>query len=307
MCRLCLVGDLHLRAQTPRNRKDPDFLQTMLTKLSEINKIAKEFACDAVIQVGDFFDRPMPAIRTRIGTIEFLRKLDIPLFCIAGQHDLFGHSIDSLNHTEVSLLNMVGLLTLVGPKPTRFLNLSIYGASFGQSVPQPQPDGSLKVLVIHKMISPVPLYHGHNPTNPQAFLEKHKFDLIVCGDYHRPFIYTNASGRTICNPGAVPRLTISERNETPSVLIYDSNNPTKLERVFLKSAKPGEEVFNELSDDSSSNAEAMVASIIEQMQSRPVTADFYTNLQTYFNNHPVKPEVKEMIEQTMMELAELTK
>jgi len=114
--RLLYFTDDHKRGTTPENRKD-NFPQTLLTKLNEVVEIAKEQEVDYVLHGGDFFDVPAPALSICADYLEVYQRFNVPVFTIPGNHDLFGHNIETLPRTMLGFAARLGIVHLVGREP----------------------------------------------------------------------------------------------------------------------------------------------------------------------------------------------
>ena len=56
MKKVLFIGDNHISDKTPENRSD-DYLTATINKLKECVEIAEELKVDALVFLGDFFDR----------------------------------------------------------------------------------------------------------------------------------------------------------------------------------------------------------------------------------------------------------
>ena len=126
-------GDFHLTNKPPSTRID-DYWTTETNKIKQILKIAKEYDCKAIIQSGDFLDKPklpeeflkevlqefeyIPENELRslldsgkITEKEYTEKLlsNIPLIGTVGNHELYGGSLNSYPKTSLSFLEKVGM------------------------------------------------------------------------------------------------------------------------------------------------------------------------------------------------------
>ena len=248
--KLGLLGDLQLTNKGPERRID-DYWMTLQMKLTQALEIFAEKECDCVLQVGDFFDSPTVANKVEAVIIQlfhhFRRYGQDRALCVYGQHDISGHSKYTLPNSPLAVLQAAGVIKILDDNPVLVgeedNTICIYGASFGESIPEPYED-SYNILVTHRMIGDRPLWPGQELVGPRVFLRKHPgYNLIVCGDYHFRFIET-WNGRTIINPGAIVRKTISkfDLEHKPAVVIFDTDT-SELEIIEL-SVQPPEKVFD---------------------------------------------------------------
>lgn len=114
MLRLLYVTDTHIRGTTPRSRTD-DFVDALRKKLNEVVDIAEREKVDAVLHGGDLFDRPdlSPAVVRDFARL--LRRLKVPIYVVAGNHDVFGHNPDTVDRTMLGLLDAFGTVRLIRP------------------------------------------------------------------------------------------------------------------------------------------------------------------------------------------------
>jgi len=252
--KIVLLGDQHLRAKTPVNRKDTDFSYTWKTKLQTVidycNKVKNIYA---VIQVGDMFDSPDVSNSVIIDAIETYRQLP-QVYCIFGQHDIYGNSEAAIKQSPISILESVEAVRIIPYKgltvaeicETLIDNINLYGVSNYQSLEEfnDVDDTNYNILVCHHMICSEPLFTEQQHIKPNNLLEKFKhFKLIVCGDYHYRFI-NKYDNRFIINPGCMIRKSISKQDLSlePSFIVFDTNTNTY--EVIPYNFKPPSEVFD---------------------------------------------------------------
>jgi len=229
--KLLLVGDLHLTGRTPISRTD-DFPETQYKKMNQIVDIAG--GDKYILQAGDFFDSYSPSFRVINRYIQLLNSPSLYCFCVMGQHDLYLWSLTGIERTALSILESSNCVDIIRDCYTldRDHVCKIYGCSWGQEIPKIRDANKFNILVIHKNIGDKPLFHGHDLEHPRRFLNKYGFDLILCGDYHFPFEYSNEN-RLIINTGTISRKSITEKDIKPSVVLYDTET-RKHEWIELK-------------------------------------------------------------------------
>jgi len=243
-----ILGDTHFTNRSPERRID-NYWETLEDKLTQALTIFVSNDCDCIIQPGDFFDSSTTADRVKAVLIQLFKRYRLGVYCVAGQHDITGHSMYTLANSPLAVLQSAGVVKVVNGDCcslgalNKDSNVQIYGAPFGEEVPKPF-DYGYNILIIHKMIGNRPLYPGQDLTDPRRFLRQHPgYNLVVCGDYHYRFIETH-DGRTILNPGAMVRKTISkfDLQHKPAVIIFDTE--TNETEVVKLNVKLPEEVFD---------------------------------------------------------------
>lgn len=247
--KLGIIGDAHFTNRGPERRLD-NYFETQMNKLAQALLIFKEHSCEATIQTGDFCNSPNIADRVIAALIGFLRQSNEKILCVWGQHDVTGHSSSTLPNSPLAVFEAAGVVKIldnefycVGLKSSND-SIYFYGASFGEEVPKIYKKDVYNILVTHRMIGDRPLYPGQELISPNQFLRNNpSYNLVIAGDYHYRFISTY-QGRTIVNPGALVRKTISkfDLEHKPAVIVFDTDN-SKVEVIELK-VEPIEKVFN---------------------------------------------------------------
>lgn len=212
-----LMADVHRSDETPVCRTD-NYLEAQNKKLLFVKKLQKEHDC-IVLCAGDLLDYWKSSPRLITMTIRYLPK---KFYCIYGQHDLPQHSLD--------LAEKSGTFTLAEGRHLALLA----GAHFGQD-----PAGhsieikDRKILVWHKLVwtGRTPWPGCTDPTAETVMKQYPKYDLILTGDNHKPFV-VEKNGRLLVNPGSVMRSTTDQVNHKPRVYLYYADDNT-VEPVFL--------------------------------------------------------------------------
>jgi len=247
--KLGILGDLHFTNRSPERRLD-NYFETQIQKFTQSLDIFTSKKCQCIIQAGDFFDTPTVANRVKSTIIALLREYKVKIHCVAGQHDISGHSLYTLTNSPLAVLQSAEVIRIqdsnqyVGTISEDIkVPVVIYGASFGEEIPEPFED-SYNILITHRMIGNRPLYPGQELESPIRFLRKYpNYNLVIAGDYHYRFIET-WNGRTIINSGALVRKTISkfDLEHKPAVVIFDTE--TEESEVVELDVEPVEKVFN---------------------------------------------------------------
>jgi len=247
---LGLLGDTHYTNRSPERRLD-NYWETQIKKTEQALSIFRDNNCHTIIQTGDFCDTPTVANRVISTLISLFCGRDLEVCTIAGQHDMTGHSLSTLPNSPLAVLEAADVVRILdnncfslGAVASNIPLVHIYGASFGEEVPKVENKKWYNILVIHKMIGDRPLYPGQELIGPNQFLRNNPdYNLVVCGDYHYRFI-SSYQGRTIINPGALVRKSISkfDLEHKPAVIIFDTE--TSESKVIELDVEPIEKVFN---------------------------------------------------------------
>ena len=311
--KLGILGDLQLTNKSPERRLD-DYWETLVGKLTQALEIFDEKKCDCVLQVGDFFDAPTVANKVKSEIIQLLHQFERygqdRIFCVYGQHDISGHSKWTLPNSPLAVLQAARVVKVLNDNPVvtgtdrdadRDIVTFIYGASFGEPIPEPSEE-YYNILVTHRMVGDRPLWPGQELVGPRAFLRKHPgYNLVVCGDYHFRFTET-WNGRTIINPGAIVRKTIGkfDLEHKPAVVIFDTDT-SKVEVIELQ-FEPPEKIFD-LSRSVKKKDSGILAELVEKLKSGEQKLSGWKHflvkvLEERKSNQRVKQIIDERLEET---------
>lgn len=257
--RLLYFTDTHICSVKPDNRRD-DFLQAMEAKLSEIVELCRLLSIDYVIHGGDLFDQPNPDQRSLDLLGGFLDRLELPVYCVAGNHDLIDQRLDSLEGTALGSLARLECVHLLQPSEMVYLSnnnlvLQLSGQHYYRGIDG--RDGG-KVYMVNKKSCDLAVHVVHGMLLPRAFSEKVPCTLIssvtateadfTLGAHAHLGYHVTRDGKHFLNPGALARVTnlSRERIRTPQVLYLDFTSANYNYRFIpLGAARPGNEVMEE--------------------------------------------------------------
>lgn len=306
--KLGIIGDTHFTNRGPERRLD-NYFETQMNKLAQALLIFKERGCDAIIQVGDFCNSPNIADRVKSVIIRFLRQSNEKILCVWGQHDVTGHSSSTLPNSPLAVFEAAGVVSVVGKEfdlieDTFSTKVCLYGASFGEEVPKTDSRmiDAYNILVIHAMIGDRPLYPGQELIGPNQFLRNNpSYDLVICGDYHYRFISTY-QGRTIINPGALVRKTISkfDLEHKPAVVIFDTD--TSEVKVIELEVDPVEKVFNLERLEKTNHSEVLIEFVRRLKESKNEDKGWREVLLKVFDERKSSKRVKKIIDECLEEV-----
>lgn len=112
--RFLFFTDTHIRGTNPQNRKD-NFLKTLHTKMEEVLDIAKRNNVDILLHGGDIFDRPDISPSLVRDFILLINKHALPIYAVAGNHDIYGQNPLTINRTMLGLLDGADVVRLIKP------------------------------------------------------------------------------------------------------------------------------------------------------------------------------------------------
>lgn len=259
MFRLLYVTDTHIRGTAPRSRTD-DFVQALRDKLNEVIDIAGREKVDAVFHGGDLFDRPdlSPAVVRDFAGL--LRRLEVPIYMIAGNHDIYGHNPETVDRSMLGLLDAFGTVRLIRSGEKILLreggvSVQLTGQPFHYDLDRRDPvlDYVVKnetgadycVHVVHGMVVDRALPDSVPHTLAED-LWSEEVDVLLTGHYHGGFPIKKKEGRYIVNPGALARINNhpSEISRMPQVALLDFGKEVSVRLLPLKCAAPGEAVLD---------------------------------------------------------------
>ena len=242
MIRLLLSSDWHLRTTNPEHRIDASFFYTQLNKIEQILQIASEKNCKYILQAGDVTDGPRPSFELIEKYVELFRKYkDIRILHVYGQHDT---RYRCKERTATKLFNFLGYLQEVNGLHKLSEDIHLYGASWGDPIPEIKDKDCFNILLIHKTIVDKPLWIGHEDfLQSDELFKNNPYDVILAGDNHTPVFYKHKN-QTIVGCGCIVRKTIAEADLKPHIYILDITDDLEytLEKIYLQ-FKPADEVF----------------------------------------------------------------
>ena len=260
--RFLFLTDTHIRGTAPINRKD-DFLKTLGKKLEEIIYLTKEKQVDFCLHGGDMFDRPdiSPSIVRELGII--LRQCPVPIYAIAGNHDIYGHNPETVHRTMLGLLDGLGIIRLLYPGQKVFLEkkgvkVQLTGQPFHYDLDrdegrkgylvEKEPGVNYAIHLVHGLLLEKPLFPGIAYTLIENILAT-QADITLVGHYHRGFSKViEMEDKFFVNPGSLVRLeaSLAEIKRKPQIALLDLNQEgIKIQLHGLSSTLPGSAVLDE--------------------------------------------------------------
>lgn len=284
--KLLYFGDLHARKTTPENRTD-DFLATQRAKIAEIREIGKKNKVQAFLQPGDFFDKENPgnAFVSEIANLwdgnkahdllsdfragklqidEVLQSMNdyIPMVGVAGNHELYGNSIHTLDKTAIGSFNKSGQMRFATKEnPYYFytpdgLTVAVTGTHYHLNIDKAE---HINDYIVEEKRGDfhIHIVHGYLANKNMGKFIRHtlidqithtKADLTITGHDHIGFPLTEIDGKYFVNPGAVMRTKndVKEMKRKPKILLIDitKEKGMQIEEKYLKTAQSGELVLN---------------------------------------------------------------
>jgi len=256
--KVLLLGDLHLSDKAPSGCTD-SYTDDLFALLAEAATFAVH--CECVVVAGDVFHLKAP-IRTShrlvLRTIEAFRAFKVPVYVVAGNHDIQSDRLDSLLAQQpLGVVIESGAARLL----EGFTEYPVYGVPWQQHWTDEAVSEALAsyregwgidprstLVVTHAPLYPEgqELKWEHYPARKFADAMGMSGNVFY-GHVHEPHgtwgFYDEKSGVAFCNNGALSRGSLHEYNrERPvGVTIWDSET-TRFEFVPL-TARPASEVL----------------------------------------------------------------
>lgn len=258
--RLLFFTDTHIRSSNPRNRLD-DFYASTLEKLEEIKDYANENKVDYILHGGDLFDRPDSAIKPTSEVGKILSSFNMPIYIVAGNHDIFGYNTKTLNRSMLGLFHSLEVLNII-PEDGVLLEekdttVLVLGKDYSSDLDLDRNNYIIKknelkyeadvvINIVHGFLTEKP-FIKHVPHVLLGEILETEADITLAGHYHTGFKTQSIDGKFFSNPGSMVRIsnTISEINRKPKFIdIKIIKDKIEIKDIYIKSAKPGEEVLD---------------------------------------------------------------
>jgi hypothetical protein len=247
--KIIFVSDMHMGSEQPVGRVD-NAAATRIEKFRWLLGAATQHNA-IIVQAGDLFHSPRDWEALNAVAMA-LREFAVPFFCVYGQHDMYMRSVKRRPYTALGILAATGLVTVLGHEPVLVEDRAIYGCSYGDDIPAPQPgrpDYS-NILILHAPVHTQALFNGHEYTDAAGVLDElTDYQYIHCGDIHRSFFISSGPsphkpGRSIFNTGPFFRREATEYNfeHIPRFVMLDLIEHTL--QWYEIPCKPAEEVLS---------------------------------------------------------------
>ncbi|MFW6132215.1 MAG: metallophosphoesterase family protein [Candidatus Aminicenantaceae bacterium] len=239
------TSDLHLGNgfQGLDSTKRKDRRDDLLRVFRKIVQTAKEKKVNAVLIVGDLFDRSNPPTEVVDRAIKILEELeDLPVIIVPGNHD--PATKESVYHTKKFPENLT-LITRNKFKEYEFPDFILYAAAYDQRNPAIHPLKNLKISRTDKPV--IVAVHGsylHSgikwnenyetedywPIEEKEISKLKNASYIALGHYHN--FYLGDSAICFCYPGTPEGLSFNERGER-FVAVVNIDDTTTVEKISL--------------------------------------------------------------------------
>lgn len=282
-----VTGDWHLRSQLPRCRKDENWIGTQKKALNQICVFAIDKKCDVMV-TGDIFDSQSATSFEIIQLVQNfakkLKKYNLGLYVIFGNHDLLYHSSENIKKSAVGILLQTE---------------NIFPISVFENVSAPnfdEEDVNCEYMFKHVLCFPD---MKSLPPNVDAFTAKElleKFDrcnYLFLGDMHKNFHYEK-NGRHVVNPGCLLRQAVDFKNYNPGFYYVDTENE-KVE--WLKIIDSEEFVDDSYILKEKEKEERIEAFASKLKETKDISLDFISNVEKSIEQNKISDDLKFTIEE----------
>lgn len=225
MSRVLTITDTHIRITKPENRREADWLDVCIGQVEQAFALAEKYECSAVVCSGDLGDSPNWSPKAMVRFIELCKRYPkIPFITTLGQHDVFGHNIDTWKDSSVGVLEATGIITVLRHGQHYLINddLAVYGFAFGEAETVEFLRGQWHPPVAHKNRFKLALVHatvGATETMGWAGISNQNLrnvDLASFGDIHDGFEVHHFDETDAYSTGSLTRSSIADKGRVPS-------------------------------------------------------------------------------------------
>lgn len=283
-----IIGDLHLKAQSPVSRKD-DYPIAILNKLEYMAGVAKFYKCDTFIILGDVFDSPitsLPYLATVINVFKKISDSGIKAYTIVGNHDLKNNRMDSLQSTALGILLSTGYLKLA-PRELEIEDTLFRCFNYPEEL-TPRQTNKYEVCIAHRYYEFGLAWDSLHEDDVKNL----DYQSMILGHLHNPCDTEFIGNTTLYRPGSLSRNTSEPYNKlrTPRFLIF---NCISHKAIYSEvSCGTADEVFvNQI--ESNNQASMSMRDLIQFITTSYSSSDM--NVRDYFNHIEIPYECRAKI------------
>jgi len=309
--RLLFLTDTHIRGTSPRSRTD-DFQQTIKRKLLEVKELIHQHQVDVVLHGGDVFDRPNLSPAVVRDFVQLFQQFEVPIYAVAGNHDMYGHNPSTLDRTMLGLLDTLGIVRLLHEgQPISLekegLLVQLSGQAFHYELDHRdraldygvtnQIGADYCLHIVHGMLVDRPLPEEIACTLIEQLSLPSAADILLTGHYHAGFPIQQQDGKYIVNPGAIARVNNhpAEMKRIPQVALIELDDSISIELIPLSSAEKGEEVLDRTYLEQAAYRESQFASFVQEIRAVGSfrSIDIAKVIDEIAQSTEIEPEVKQ--------------
>ncbi len=253
--------------RNPGSRTD-DYHSAIFRKMNEAIDEAISRNVDAIVHGGDWFNHPKVSniiYNQHQRMLQKARDNDIPVYCVPGNHDLFGYSMATIDQTSIGSLAEAQLITLLTRDTPVVLTgadgvtVALYGREYSVDIDHdPVNDYQIKpiksknkkaiqshILFSHGMLLDKPFHPDVRHTLTKDVVTD--ADYVFNGHYHPGWPTHEINGVTFVNNGSTGRNEGSVGNLTfvPQYTIIEMDGFSEtITPVDYACAAAGKDIFD---------------------------------------------------------------
>lgn len=257
--KLIITADWHIRPDTPRCRKDEDWLKTQEEQVKfVVNEAYKRSA--ALCIAGDLFHKSQVPDYLKNMLMKYFKEE----YAIAGNHCLPFHSLENIDNSSFGVLLRAGVI-----KEPTFAGF----AHYGQEVKEIKQG----ILFLHELV-----FENEKSCPPdvkaktaiQVLQQYPEAKWIFTGDQHRGF-HVKMQGRHLINAGCLNRQASDYIDYEPVIWCVDIETET-VERIPVPDDV--NMVTNEHIQEKNDRENRISAFVTQVRNSKSITLDFENNV-----------------------------
>lgn len=259
--------DTHDMGRNPGSRVD-DYHSAIFRKMNEAIDEAISRDVDAIVHGGDWFNHPKVSniiYNQHQRMLQKARDKGIPVYCVPGNHDLFGYSMATIDQTSIGSLAEAELITLltrdtpVAITGKSGVTIALYGREYSVDIDHdPTIDYQIKplksrnaapiqahLLFSHGMLLDKPFHPDVRHTLTKDVVTD--ADFVFNGHYHPGWKQHTIGDTTFINNGSTGRNEGSVGNLTfaPQYTIFETDGVTAtITPIAYQCAAAGKDVFD---------------------------------------------------------------
>ena len=241
------TSDLHSKGKNSANRIG-DYYSDWLLKFNELVKLVVEKADGNLIIGGDLYDASVVSNTIVDDITDIIEKNNLHVWIVPGNHDMLCGKWE--NSKASSLAHMVRRSDNIEIlEEYEDDDCIIHGIKYFFGIEDDIKENGLlmdisdkyNIIIPHAFITIKPFHPA--VTHVMAKDLNCEADLVLCSHFHHNWGSETVNETEFINVGAFGRLSITEHKHMPKVVFVNTKERTH-EIIELKSAKPGNEVFN---------------------------------------------------------------
>ncbi len=226
-----------------------DYFEDNLLMFDEIIALAIEHKA-VILDGGDLLHSPEPSYRILDAIADRLEKAKIYMYSLYGNHSQRYKAIEHSRYTGLAhLFKRSKYFNYLTEKMQMFDGAIIKGVEYSHNIEEEiLKDGIMfndkykdfwKIAIVHAFICPTEFPFASHVICDDI---ETNADVVLVAHYHKE--WEKQVGSTLYKDiGCIGRRSITEKDIKPSILIIDTEK-REMKEIFLKSGKPGNEIFD---------------------------------------------------------------